>query len=171
MDLKKFILVVLAFVIEIIFLSQDLKFSDNSDLKQDDISVKFEESKSYFISSQGIDKVLICKKIEQFPTYKKFYNPVATIYDKNNTKTILSKNAKFFDKNSTLVLWDNVKVIYFDKHLTTSKIIYDAKKQVVLDSEKFFLKSKSFDATGSHLYFDVKNNIIKAKNVKYRFKP
>jgi len=114
---------------------------------------------------------LVCSSIEQFPDYKRFFNPVATIYDENQTKTILSKYAKFFDKNSTLVLWDSVRVVYFDKELITSRLIYDTKKQAVVDSEKFLLKSQSFNAVGNHLYFDVKNNIIKAKNIEYRFKP
>ncbi len=171
MDLKKIAIVVLVFIVEVIFLSQDLKFSDTSDLKQSDVSVKFEESKSYFISQKSVDKVLVCSGIEQFSGYKRFYNPTATMYDGKQTKTILSKNAKYFDKNSTLVLWDEVKVVYFDKHLTTSKLIYDTKKQAVVDSEKFLLKSQSFNAVGNHLYFDVKNNIIKAKDIKYRFEP
>ncbi len=170
MDLKKIAIVVLAFIIEIVFLSQDLKFSDASDLKQSDISVEFENSKSYFISVKGIEKVLISSKIEQFPKYKRFYNPVATFYDENQTKTILSKNAKFFDENSTLALWDGVRIVYLDKELTTSKLIYNTKKQAVVDSEKFLLESQSFNAIGNHLYFDVKNNIIKAKDIKYSFK-
>ena len=170
MDLKKIAIVVLAFIIEIVFLSQELKFSSKSDFKQSDVSVKFEESKSYFISQKSVDKVLVCTTIEQFSSHKRFYNPIATIYDSNQTKTILSKYAKFFDKNSSLILWDGVRVVYFDKELTTSKLIYDTKKQAVVDSEKFILRAQSFEARGNHLYFDVKNNIIKAKDIKYSFK-
>jgi len=170
LDLKKVFIIVGALLIEFFFLSKELKFSFTQKLNQNDISVEFVKSNSYFITNQGIDRVLIAQKIDQYSGYKVFYKPVVTIYDENFTKTIVANQAKYTDKSGVLELEKNVKVVYMGKKLETSKLLYDTKKQEVFDSAKFKLTSKKFTAFGNHLYFDVKNNIIKSKEINFKFK-
>ncbi len=167
MDLKKLAILILALIIEIIFLSKDLKYSDNSSLNSDDVSVEFVDSDSLFISTNGIDKRLITKKIQQKSDKKLFFKPKAIFYDGNFTKVVVSDFAKYSDRDFILELDKNVKILYKNEILTTNKLLYDSKKEVVFDSDKFKLESQKFTAFGNHLFFDIKNNIIKAKDIKY----
>ncbi len=170
MDLKKIFLIIVTFVLELIFLSKDLRFNNNETFKSSNVDVEFVDSKSYFISDEGISKILIAKKIQQFPHYKIFTNPIATIYGKKFTKVIVANFAKYQDSNSKLELKNNIKILYQDKKLKTSWLLYDSKKEVILDSKKFTILSKNMKVEGNHLYFDIKDNIIKAKNIDYKFK-
>ena len=170
MDLKKVSILILALIVEIVFLSQDLKYSQKDGINDSDISIEFRNSQSYFITKDGINKKLIAKKIQQRSNEKLFFKPKAVFFDGDFTKVVTSDFAKYIDRTSVLQLEKNVKVMYRNGILTTSKLLYDSKKEVVFDSDKFKLVTSEFTALGNHLYFDVKNNIIKAKDIKYTFK-
>jgi len=92
------------------------------------------------------------------------------MYDENITKTISAQKAKYTDKSAVLELEKDVKILYFGKRLETSKLFYNAKKQEVFDSAKFKLISENFTAYGKHLYFDVKNNIIRSKEINFNYR-
>ncbi len=168
MDIRLVILIIFSFVFEIFFLSKDLRFKE-SPISASDIEVEFINSKTYDISLDKVNNLLITQKVEQLKNKKIFYTPIVTIYDDNITKTIISKKAVLFDKKNIIKLKNNVKIVYLDKQLSTDMVEYDLKNQIVTDSDKFTLKSDSFIANGNHLYFDTKQNIIKSKDIKYIF--
>ena len=168
MDIRLVILIIFSFIFEIFFLSKDLRFKENP-ISIKDVEVEFINSKTYDISSDRISNLLVTQKIEQSKNKKIFYNPVATMYDNNITKTIISKKATLFDKTNIIKLENSVKIVYLDKQLSTDMIEYDLTNKTVTDSDKFTLKSNSFIANGNHLYFDTKHNIIKSKDIKYIF--
>ena len=167
MDLKKIFILFGILLVEFLFLSKDLKFSFDDKIKEEDIAIEFIDSKSYFITKEGVDKVLIANKIRQYKSYKEFEKPVATFYDESGDKVISSNIAKYTDKNSVVELSGDVNIIYQDKVLKTSKLFYNSKKQLVYDSQKFKLSASTFTAYGNHLYFDINKNLIKAKNIKF----
>jgi LPS export ABC transporter protein LptC len=167
-DIRYLFLIIFAFVFELFFLSKDLRFKE-SPISVKNVDIEFLNSKTYDISKEKINNLLICKKIQQITDKKIFFSPVATLFDTNITKTIVAKDATLFDKTNILKLQKNVKIIYQDKHLQTDMIKYNLTNFTVIDSDKFIIKSNNFIAKGNHLYFDTKKSIIKAKNIKYNF--
>ncbi len=168
MDIRFLFLIVFAFIFEIFFLSKDLRFKD-SKTSFSNIDIEFVDSKTYTINKNRISTILVCDKIQQTKGKKLFFKPIATLYDTNITKTIMSDNAVLDDKTEIIKLDNNVKILYLFKKLTTNMLIYDLKKSIITDSKHFTLVSNNINATGNHLYFDTKNNIIKAKDIKYKF--
>ena len=167
MDLKKIFILIGVLVVEFLFLSKDLKFSFDNNIKEEDIAIEFRDSRSYFITKDGVGKVLVANKIKQYKSYKEFEKPVATFYDNSGDKVISSNKAKYSDKNSIVELNGDVNIVYQGKVLKTSKLLYNSKKQLVYDSQKFNLSAPTFTAFGNHLYFDINKNLIKAKNIKF----
>jgi len=166
-DIKLIALLIFSFVFELFFLSKDLSFKDNP-ISIDKVDVEFQNSKTYTITKEKIESVLVCDKIQQLKSKKLFFKPIATLYDENLTKIIVAKQAVLVDKTQLLTLKKNVKVIYSDKILTTQKILYKLPTATVIDSDAFTLKSPSLLAKGDHLFFDTKHSIIKAKNINYK---
>ena len=166
MGLKGVGLFIVALLIEIFFLSQDLHFKNNN-ISLNKIDIEFQNSKTFQIDKNNINTILVCDKIQQLKGYKLFYKPIATIYDTNLTKTIIANFARLDDKTNILTLKDNIKIIYHDKILKTNLLVYNTKTKIVTDSQPFIINSKNFNAKGNHLYFDTNFNIMKASNITY----
>jgi len=168
-DIKLIFLLIFAFVFELFFLSKDLRFKDQG-ISVEKTDIEFVSSKTYNIDKDGISTVLICDKIQQKKTKKIFFKPIATLYDNNITKTIVANKAVLFDKSNIVVLRKDVNILYLDKQLSCDMLKYNLKKESVIDSSPFVLKSPEILAKGNHLYFDTKNSIIKAKHINYKIK-
>ena len=62
------------------------------------------------------------------------------------------------DKDDIITAKGNVVVTYLDKVLKSDIVIYDAKNKKVTLPEKFYIKTKSFEGTGSRGWVDVEND-------------
>jgi len=160
------VLLIFVFVFELFFLSKELRFK-SQEISVEKTDIEFISSKTYDIDTKRVNSVLICDKIQQKKSKKIFFNPIATLYDDNITKTVFSKSAILEDKTKILTLKDNINIIYLDKRLYCNSLDYNISNSCVIDSSPFILKSKNLLAKGEHLYFDTKNSIIKAKNINY----
>jgi len=160
---------IFSLVVEVYFLSKDLRYTHNS-TSLNKIDIEFTNSKTYTITQEKIQNILVADKIQQLKTKKIFINPIATIYDTNITKTIISKKAILDDKTSKIKLLHDVHIVYLDKTLNTQMLLYDIKSEKVIDSANFLLTSDDIQAKGVHLFFDTKKNILKAKKIQYNFK-
>jgi len=167
-DIRFVFLIIFAFILEIFFLSKELSFKTN-DIVPNKVDVEFIHSKTIEIDTQKVNNILICDKIQQLKDKKLFFKPIATLYDRNITKTIISKEAELFDKTNILELKRDVKIVYLNKRLSTNFLKYSLKDSTVLDSDRFILNSDEGVAEGNHLYFDTKKSIIKAKDINYTF--
>ncbi len=165
--MKLLFIILIFFIVETFFLSTDLKFNSDKKIDINDIQIEFKDSKSYFISSKYIDKMLIADKIQQGKGFKIFFKPVLTFYDGNKSKTIVCNKAFLNEYKNILSLEENINIAYDSYLLKSRKILYDIKKEIIIDSQKFNLIGKNIDAKGDHLYFDIKNSIIKAKSIEY----
>lgn len=168
MAVKFVFLALFALLIEIIFLSQELKYMFTSNQNSSDLQIEFTNSKSTIITTTGITKELTASKIEQYPKYKLFFNPNMKIYDKNSTKKITAKNAKLLDKEKLLKLKNDVVIITNTTKFNSNELNYDINKEIATNSSPYTLTTKDSSGSGKNLYFDIKNNIIKSNKIKYK---
>jgi len=165
--LKFVFLALFALLVEIIFLSQELQYMFIDKNSNDNIQIEFTNSKSTIITKTGITKELTASKTEQYPSYKLFFDPILTIYNTNNTKKISSKNAKFWDKENILELKNSVNILTKDTTFSSNDLNYSLTTQIATNNSTYTLNSKEYKGSGSSLYFDIKNNIIRSKKINY----
>jgi len=165
--IRYIVLMIFAFVFELFFLSKELKFKDNP-LSVEKIDIEFKNSKTYDMDSTRINSILICDKIQQKGEKKTFIKPVATLFDENITKSIISKKALLDDKSDIITLKEDINIIYNDKKLSTQMLKYDISNSTVIDSSAFKIVAGDILAKGEHLFFDTKKSILKAKNIDYK---
>jgi len=168
LDIRFIVLIIFAFIFEIFFLSKELRFKDNP-ISVKKVDIEFLNSQTYEIDKTKVHSILVCSKIQQVDNKKIFFNPVATLFDENITKNIISKEATLNDKTNILVLHHDINIIYSDKKLSTDMLKYNIKDAIITDSSNFTIKSENIVAKGDHLYFDTKNSIIKATDIDYKF--
>lgn len=167
MALKFIFLAIFALVLEIIFLSQELKYLFTTKNLNNNLQIEFTNSKSTIITKTGITKELTASKIDQYPAYKLFFNPLLKIYDINDTKILSAKNAKLTDKLNILELKNDVTIFSKDSTFKSDDLNYSIDNEIATNSSIYYLKTKNTEGSGKNLYFDIKNNIIKSNKINY----
>ena len=167
MALKFIFLAIFALLLEIIFLSQELKYLFTTKNLNNNLQIEFTNSKSTIITKTGITKELTASKIDQYPTYKLFFNPLLKIYDINDTKILSAKNAKLTDKLNILELKNDVTIFSKDSTFKSDDLNYSIDNEIATNSSIYYLKTKNTEGSGKNLYFDIKNNIIKSNKINY----
>jgi len=165
--LKFIFLAIFALLLEIIFLSQELKYLFTTKNLNNNLQIEFTNSKSTIITKTGITKELTASKIDQYPAYKLFFNPLLKIYDINDTKILSAKNAKLTDKLNILELKNDVTIFSKDSTFKSDDLNYSIDNEIATNSSIYYLKTKNTEGSGKNLYFDIKNNIIKSNKINY----
>ena len=133
--------------------------------------VSFENSTLYQIDNINVKQIVQAKEAKHF--YNRDEMSDATIISRiNNQKnfTRIVSGKKIIKLGNILTLQGDVMINSDNKYiLNTPYLRYNTQTQIANNDDPFSIDYKKYNLKGTRLHFDLKNNIMGANNIDFKF--
>lgn len=157
------------FFVAIASIFYTIESDDKKDFNKDKAFMIVENSVVYTLNEKNIERIIESKKFSKYPESEILNDGIiiTRIKNKNNQTSVLSADY-MYKTNNKVELIDNVKYDRgTDISLNTSRLFYDLNTKIATNDVAFKGKFKTNIMTGTHLYLDTQNDVIKSKQTKF----
>jgi len=132
--------------------------------------VTFTNSTMYDINEKKVKQIVVSSQALNYKNRDELYDAtILTTNKQNNTNSISAQY--ILKQNMIYKLYQNVNVeVKNDNNITlfSDYLEYNEKKEIFSNNKYFEINYNLNNLIGDNLYFDIKNNIIKAHNTHFK---
>ena len=163
MGVTKFLIFLLICSIVVLSSTKDV---NRSMIQQDKKPiVEFYNSTIYTINTKRVAQTIQAEKTYIYKNSKELVSATIVLNSAEGINTINADN--IVQSGDNLYLNGSVLLETFrGLSLKTQSLVYNLSTKIITNNIPFFIVAKENSFTGENLYYDITNNILKAKNIK-----